>query len=133
MDVSKEVFGRSVKRQYHPYYMDCLAYLKDEIATLLHPGAVAFTSGADYVFAVCEGGAMNLPAQLVADFMDGIKLAQTKTNHTGKVFSVWPLKTPDWHGLCGHCGEPWMPHTEAARQLAGHGNDETATGSKGGV
>jgi hypothetical protein len=89
----------------------------------------------EYVFAVCEGDQLTLPAQLVADFGEGITLAQSEMGRTGKQYGVWVLKTPDWHGLCGNCGEPWKPYAEyveGGRQLIGHGNDLTATGSKGG-
>jgi ribosomal protein L32 len=64
----------------------------------------------EYVFAVCKGSTLKLPAQLVWDFQAGVEIAREATERTGMRHSVWPLKTPDWHGLCGNCGKHWIPH-----------------------
>jgi hypothetical protein len=64
----------------------------------------------DYVFAVCEGITLSLPAELVSTFNKGIKRAKDLRKRTGKAHSVFPLKTPDWQGLCGNCGQPWRPY-----------------------
>jgi hypothetical protein len=63
----------------------------------------------DYVFAVCEGPELTMPAELVLDWNEAIALAEQRTRETGIGYSVNPLKTPDWRGICGNCGQPWRP------------------------
>jgi hypothetical protein len=63
----------------------------------------------EYVFAVCEGDTFRLPAELVDTFELAVSLARAQSVNTGKVWYVFPLKTPDWQGICGNCGKPWKP------------------------
>jgi hypothetical protein len=65
----------------------------------------------EYVYAVCPGDTLSLPAQLVSTFEEGIEIARAAAaQRTGGAHSVFPLKAPDWQGLCGNCGQPWRPH-----------------------
>ena len=48
-----------------------------------------------YVFAICEGEELTDPVETVSGFMEAVDRAEEKTQETGKVYSVFPLKVHD--------------------------------------
>jgi hypothetical protein len=63
----------------------------------------------EYVFAVCPSRELTLPAELVSRFDEAIERADVLTKEKGIAYSAIPLKTPEWRGICGNCGQPWTP------------------------
>lgn len=72
-----------------------------------------------YVFAVFASERMFLKQHvdlpecgfvgLYLDFDYAKGIADLNAENSGHPYSVIPLKTPDWRGICGNCGKPWVP------------------------
>jgi hypothetical protein len=74
-----------------------------------------------HLFAVMEetelaliesGSDMTVQVELMISFKDAMDLAKRNAKVTGCKYSVIPLKTSEWHGVCGNCGKPWVPESK---------------------